>query len=60
LTTDIGLLHEVQSLSDDSRQLVPDAIRSAAIVFVQTPLLIVYPFIQKYFIEGVTLGAIKG
>ena len=24
------------------------------------PMLIVYPYIQKYFVKGVTLGAVKG
>jgi putative aldouronate transport system permease protein len=24
------------------------------------PIMLVYPFIQKYFIKGITIGAVKG
>ncbi|MCL1951081.1 MAG: carbohydrate ABC transporter permease [Turicibacter sp.] len=36
------------------------AIRNAAIVVAMVPILCVYPFIQKYFVKGATLGAVKG
>lgn len=41
-------------------QLVADNIKSAAIVISMTPMLIAYPFIQKYFTKGIMLGAVKG
>jgi putative aldouronate transport system permease protein len=34
--------------------------RGAAIVLTTLPILFVYPFIQKYFMTGMRLGAIKG
>jgi putative aldouronate transport system permease protein len=37
-----------------------DAIKAAAIMFATVPILIVYPWLQRYFIEGVTIGAVKG
>lgn len=37
-----------------------DAIKSAAIMFATVPILIVYPWLQRYFIAGVTIGAVKG
>ena len=36
------------------------SIQTAAIFASTLPILIVYPFIQKYFVKGVMLGAIKG
>jgi len=36
-----------------------EAIRMATIVIATVPILIVYPFIQKYFVAGVTLGSVK-
>jgi putative aldouronate transport system permease protein len=39
---------------------VSDAIKAAAIMFATVPILIVYPWLQRYFIEGVTIGAVKG
>lgn len=36
-----------------------DMLKSAVIIVVMAPLVIVYPFIQKYFQKGVTLGGVK-
>jgi putative aldouronate transport system permease protein len=36
------------------------AIRAAAVVICTTPILLVYPFIQKYFVKGVMVGSRKG
>jgi putative aldouronate transport system permease protein len=37
-----------------------DAIKAAAIMFATIPILLVYPWLQRYFISGVTIGAVKG
>jgi len=37
-----------------------DNIRSATIVVSTVPILILYPFLQKYFVKGVTVGSVKG
>jgi putative aldouronate transport system permease protein len=37
-----------------------DAIKAAAIMFATIPILVVYPWLQRYFIAGVTIGAVKG
>lgn len=38
----------------------PAIIKMAVIVIATLPILLVYPFLQKYFIKGVLLGSIKG
>ena len=38
----------------------PDSVRNAVIVFATVPILLVYPFVQKYFTKGVMVGAVKG
>ena len=38
----------------------PEAITSAAIIAATVPILVVYPFMQKYFIKGMTIGSTKG
>ena len=39
---------------------VSESIESAAIIFATLPILVVYPFVQRYFVSGVTIGAVKG
>jgi putative aldouronate transport system permease protein len=39
---------------------LPESIRSAVIVFATVPILIAYPWLQRYFIKGVMIGGIKG
>ncbi|OAS14730.1 carbohydrate ABC transporter permease [Paenibacillus oryzisoli] len=41
-------------------ELTPESTTAAAIICVVFPILCVYPFIQKYFVKGVMLGAVKG
>ncbi|MFD2328101.1 carbohydrate ABC transporter permease [Cohnella sp. GCM10020058] len=40
--------------------LVPAAIEMATIVLATAPIVLIYPFIQSYFIKGATLGSVKG
>jgi len=35
-------------------------LKMAAVVVTALPIMLVYPFLQKYFIQGVTLGGVKG
>ncbi len=37
-----------------------ETIKSATVMFATIPILIVYPWLQRYFIAGVTIGAVKG
>lgn len=41
------------------QQTTPAAIRSANIIITTLPIVLVYPFLQKYFVKGITLGAVK-
>lgn len=41
-------------------QSVSESIESATIIFATLPILVVYPFVQRYFVAGVTIGAVKG
>jgi putative aldouronate transport system permease protein len=40
--------------------VTPVSIRAAVTVVAAVPILIVYPFLQKYFVNGVMIGAVKG
>lgn len=47
-------------MGTDTGALTPISVRSATMVLSCLPILAVYPFIQKYFVKGVTLGSVKG
>ncbi len=40
-------------------RVTPQALKMAMTIVATVPILCVYPFIQKYFIKGMTLGAVK-
>lgn len=37
----------------------PDGLKMASVIITMAPIMLVYPFLQKYFAAGVTLGAVK-
>ena len=39
---------------------ISESIESATIIFATLPILCVYPFVQRYFVQGVSMGAVKG
>jgi putative aldouronate transport system permease protein len=41
-------------------QVSPETIKMTITMVVTLPILFVYPFMQKYFVKGIMLGAIKG
>ena len=43
----------------DPSMISPYTVKIAAVVFTTVPILLVYPFLQKYFVKGVLIGAIK-
>ena len=47
-------------LNPDILQFTPETVKSATIIVSIVPILMFYPFIQKYFIKGIMLGAVKG
>jgi putative aldouronate transport system permease protein len=50
---------EYQSMNDAS-VLSPESLKAATILVATIPILLVYPFAQKYFIKGVMIGGVKG
>ncbi|GIP33353.1 carbohydrate ABC transporter permease [Paenibacillus sp. J2TS4] len=41
-------------------QLPPETVKMATVVVAILPILAIYPFLQKYFIKGMLIGAVKG
>jgi putative aldouronate transport system permease protein len=39
---------------------IPESLKAASIMFATIPILLVYPWLQRYFISGMMIGAVKG
>lgn len=46
-------------VNPDLTQFTPDTIKAATVVITILPMLLVYPFVQKYFVKGIMLGGVK-
>ena len=44
----------------NTTQTTPVTIRCAITVISALPIMVVYPFLQKYFVTGMALGSVKG
>lgn len=53
---------QTASLADTGgvSQAAPEVLQAASIMFVTVPIIIIYPFLQKYFVQGTMIGAVKG
>lgn len=61
LINDAQALRAIAELSGEVINTVPiEAMKMALTVVVTGPILLLYPFVQRYFIQGLTLGAVKG
>lgn len=45
---------------DNVKNTTSEALSAAQVVVSTLPIICVYPFLQKYFVKGITLGAVKG
>ena len=51
---------DITELSDSLKSIPAEGIKMATVVLGTVPILVVYPFIQKYFATGVMMGSVKG
>jgi len=52
---------EASSVSESAAATsTPEVLQSAAVMFATIPIVCIYPFLQKYFVKGVMIGAVKG
>ena len=53
-----GMIADIQSTAEMAK--VAEQLKYATIVVSSLPLLVMYPFFQKYFDEGIMVGSVKG
>ncbi|NGZ77832.1 carbohydrate ABC transporter permease [Saccharibacillus alkalitolerans] len=54
-----GQMINANDMAQKMSQISPESIKMAITIVVTVPILVVYPFLQKYFVSGMTLGAVK-
>lgn len=59
------LVDSEASMADDAsaiveRQRQTELIKYGMVIFASLPMLVAYPFVQKYFVQGMMIGAVKG
>mgnify|MGYP001411281147 CR=1 FL=1 len=55
----ISKLQNEQKQMAEMRNLTPLSVRAATTMIVTIPIIFTYPFFQRYFISGITIGAVK-
>ena len=58
-TNAINKIQDSAVLAEKMRGIQPLPVRAAITILVVTPILVIYPFFQRYFVSGMTLGAVK-
>lgn len=62
---DILLLSRTQEMATDvaletNARLLSELLKYAVVIIASLPLVIIYPFVQKYFVKGIMVGGVKG
>ena len=52
-----SMMEEIPEMKAD---LIAETIKAACMAFSMIPVMIVYPWLQKYFVRGVMIGSVKG
>lgn len=58
-------IYEAESMVDmligsNAQNVSVEGIRSASVILSMIPIVLLYPFVQKYFVQGITIGSVKG
>ncbi len=54
------ILIESEQVGESDGSVMAETVQYAVMIVATVPILVVYPFIQKYFVKGMTVGAVKG
>lgn len=61
MSTNISELVDVTVTNNFTNKIIPtEIVKMAAVIVAVTPILLVYPFLQKHFSKGVLIGSVKG
>jgi len=57
--TQMGDTSTIRDLEEKARKATPETIKMATIIITTLPIIAVYPFLQRFFVKGVMVGAVK-
>jgi len=53
-------MEQLARLANANVSVTPEAIKMTTLIISTAPMLVIYPFLQKYFVKGMMIGAVKG
>ncbi len=56
LNTSVGAVEAM----GEAVEMNSDTVKAATTIIVTVPIILIYPFLQKYFVQGIMVGAVKG
>ena len=58
----MGRVEEVSTnaLEESQAQLMNELLKYSLVIVASLPMIIIYPFVQKFFVKGIMVGAVKG
>lgn len=59
-TEELNQLNDASNSENLGQMVLPESLKAACVVVSTIPIIIVYPWLQKYFVKGMLLGSVKG
>ena len=50
----------IEDIPEMKANVIGETIKAACLIFSMIPVMIIYPWLQKYFVKGVMIGSVKG
>lgn len=62
LQSDLAMLEQLQTMGVTGSTVTPpsESVKMATVVVTVGPIILLYPFLQRYFVKGLIIGSVKG
>lgn len=60
ITESSSFLSDVSREAELRRAMTPESMKAATVMIISMPIVVLYPFIQRFFVKGIMLGSVKG
>jgi len=60
ITETSSFLGDVSREMNAQKAMTPESMKAATVMIISMPIVILYPFIQRFFVKGIMLGSVKG